>query len=95
LILGPAVCDRHVLALDIAGILQALAECAQKVRGRVRRCGVEEPDHRHRRLLRARDERPRHRRATKHTEKFTTSDADCHANFPKAMLAHWLDDTTL
>ena len=32
LILGPAVFDRHVLALDIAGLLQALAECAQTVR---------------------------------------------------------------
>ena len=58
LILGPAVFDRHVLALDIAGLLQALAKSAQTVRGRVRRCGVEEPDHRHRRLLRARRERP-------------------------------------
>ena len=28
---GPAVFDRHVLALDIAGLLQALAECAQTV----------------------------------------------------------------
>ena len=63
LILGPAVFDRHVLALDIAGVLQALAKCAQTVRERVRRCGVEEPDHRHRRLLRARRERPRSRRA--------------------------------
>ena len=34
LILGPAVFDRHVLALDIAGLLQALAECAQTVRVR-------------------------------------------------------------
>ena len=32
LILGPAVFDRHVLALDIAGVLQALAKCAQTVR---------------------------------------------------------------
>jgi hypothetical protein len=27
------------------------------------RCAMEEPDHRHRRLLRARRERPRHRRS--------------------------------
>ena len=32
--------------------------------------GVEEPDHRHRRLLRACRERPRGRRAAEHTEKF-------------------------
>ena len=29
LIFGPAVFDRHVLALDIAGVFQALAKCAQ------------------------------------------------------------------
>ena len=63
LIVGPAILDRHVLALDKAGLLQALAECAQAIRERVGRCGVEEPDHRHRRLLRARRERPRRRRA--------------------------------
>ena len=34
LIFGPAVFDRHVLALDIAGLLQALAKCAQTVRDR-------------------------------------------------------------
>ena len=39
LILGPAVFDRHVLALDIAGVFEALAECAQTVRDRVRRSG--------------------------------------------------------
>jgi hypothetical protein len=27
-LLGPAVVDRHVLALDIAGLFEALAECA-------------------------------------------------------------------
>jgi hypothetical protein len=58
LILGPAVYDRHVLAFDIVGILEALAECAQPVRDRIGRCAVEEADHRHRRLLRPRRERP-------------------------------------
>jgi hypothetical protein len=48
----------HV-ALDEACFLQALAEYTQKVRHRVRRSGVEKPDHRHRWLLRARRERPR------------------------------------
>jgi hypothetical protein len=63
LTLGPAVFDRYVLALDEARLLQALAECPQLVRVRLRRSGVEEPDHRHRRLLRARRKRPRYRRA--------------------------------
>jgi hypothetical protein len=40
-----------------------LAEYAEPVRDRVRRCAVEEPDHRHRLLLRARRQRPRGRRA--------------------------------
>ena len=37
LILGPAVFDRHVLALDIAGLLQALAKCAARCRERLGR----------------------------------------------------------
>src|SRR5260370_28959814 len=59
LILGEAVDDRHVIALDIAGVFETLAEYAQTVRARVSSCGVEPPDHRHRRLLRARRKRPR------------------------------------
>ena len=42
LILGQAVFDCDVLAFYIAGLLQALAECAQTVRERVRRCGCRE-----------------------------------------------------
>src|SRR5262249_42996200 len=63
LTLCPAIFDRHVLALDIAGVLEALAECAHTVRKRVRRCTAEEPNHRHSRLLRARRKRPRAGRA--------------------------------
>jgi hypothetical protein len=48
--------NRHVLAFDIAGVFEALAESSQGVRKRVR-CGVEKPDHRHRRLLSTRRER--------------------------------------
>ena len=59
LIFGPAVFDRDVLALDMAGFFEALAKCAQAVGERVGRCAVEKPDHRHRRLLRARRKRPR------------------------------------
>jgi hypothetical protein len=53
LIFDPAVFDRHVLALDMAGLFEALAESTQTFRQRVRRPTVEEPNHRHRRLLRA------------------------------------------
>ena len=63
LVLGPAIFDRDVLSLDIACVLEALAECAQMFGVALRRLAVEEPNHRHRRLLRARRERPRHHSA--------------------------------
>src|SRR5262249_57364822 len=62
LALGPAVFDRHVLALDEARVFQALAERPQSFRDRIGRSGVQIPYHRHRRLLRAGRERPRCRR---------------------------------
>ena len=58
-----AVFDRHVLALDIAGFFQAQTERGQKVWVIAGRPAGEKPDHRHRRLLRARRERPHRRRA--------------------------------
>src|SRR5262245_13536240 len=59
----PAVFDRHVPARDIAGFRQALAKRGQELCILTRRPGVEEPEHRHRRLLRASSERPCDRRA--------------------------------
>src|SRR6516165_11385374 len=58
LVLGEAVDDCYVLALHIADVFEAQAECAQTVHHRVRRSGVKEPNHGHRRLLRARRKRP-------------------------------------
>src|SRR5262245_50614429 len=63
------VIDRHVLTLDIAGFPESVAErgcsrCESRCRP-----GVEEPDHRHRRLLRARRERPRSRAAEQRDER--------------------------
>src|SRR5262245_48491936 len=63
LVLRPAILDRHVLALDVAGFTNALAECGQILCTIGRRRAAEEPDHRHRRLLRARREWPRCRPA--------------------------------
>src|SRR5262245_13066734 len=63
LILGPAVFNQHILTLDNACVFEALTECADALRHPVRRSGVEESDHWHRRLLRAHRERPGHRRA--------------------------------
>jgi hypothetical protein len=66
LILSPAVVDRDVLALNIASVFEAAAKRAHTIRIRLRRPGVEEPDHRHRRLLRPPRERPRGGRASEH-----------------------------
>jgi hypothetical protein len=59
LTLGRAVFDRDVLALGIASFLPALTECGHQVHGAFNRRTPKEPDHRHRRLLRARGKRPR------------------------------------
>src|SRR5262249_26091486 len=61
--LRPAIFDRHVAAFDVAGFLQGLTECSRHWLVSGRRLGVEKSDHRHRRLLRARRERPRDGRA--------------------------------
>ncbi len=63
-IVAEAIFDRDVLALDKARVFQSLAERGEKLRCIVGRAGVEESDNRHRRLLRARRERPRGCRAT-------------------------------
>ncbi len=51
----PAVFDRHVLALNVAGLFEALTKPGQHggVRSRRRTKRAEETNHRHRRLLRA------------------------------------------
>jgi hypothetical protein len=63
LVLRPAILDRHILALDVAGFADALPECGHQTCSVGRRRAAQEPDHRHRRLLRTRCERPRRRRA--------------------------------
>src|SRR5262245_50518345 len=72
MIIRPAIFDRDILALDIAGFIQALTE-----RGReghiARSCrAVEKPDHRYRWLLRARRDRPRSRRAADEAEELAS-----------------------
>src|SRR5262249_19093641 len=61
---GPAILDDDVLTLGKASFFEALAKSTQTVLDhRARRSVVEKPDRRHRRLLRARRERPRDRSA--------------------------------
>src|SRR5215468_3183731 len=61
LILRPAILDRHILAFDVPAFADALPECGHKTCSVGGRRAAEEPDYRHRRLLRARRQRPRHR----------------------------------
>src|SRR5262249_17428961 len=72
LVMRPPILDRHILALDVAGFTNALPECGQKtctIGSRPR--AAEEPDHRHRWLLRARRERPCGRAAEQRDERAT------------------------
>ena len=62
LTLGKAVDDRRVLALDVARLLETLAETVQSVRDRVGRRVIEKSYRRHRRLG-PRGDRPRRRHA--------------------------------
>src|SRR5262249_6145076 len=68
LVLRPAILDRHILALDIAGFTKALAECGQIGCTIDRRRAAKESYHRHRALLCARRERPRRRDADERDE---------------------------
>src|SRR5262249_8127649 len=63
-------CD--VLSFDLAGVLQALAECARSDRVPIGRCAIEKSDHRHR-LLRPRRDRPRRCRAAEQREELASS----------------------
>jgi hypothetical protein len=59
LIVGPAVFDRQVFALDIAGILEALTESAHRLHVSLGRLRMQEADDRHCWLLRPRRKWPR------------------------------------
>src|SRR5262249_55117230 len=58
LTIRPTIFDRYVVAFNEAGFFQALAESTDLQLIGICRPGVEKPDHSHRRLLRARRERP-------------------------------------
>ena len=63
---SPTKFDRYIFAFDIAGFIQSLAERGQIGHVALGRPDAEIPDHRHRLLLRARNERPCRCRAAKH-----------------------------
>jgi hypothetical protein len=64
----PAILNRHVLALDIAGFLQALTKRSHHGLVAVERCAVEEADDWQRRLLRLPGKRPRRHAAEERDE---------------------------
>jgi hypothetical protein len=59
-----AIFDRYVLSFDETRISQTFAKCDSELFGCVVLIGAEKSDHRHRRLLRPRRERPRSRHST-------------------------------
>src|SRR6266581_1657517 len=81
----PAILDRHVLAVYVAGFLQSLAKrgCVGSIP--LRRCAVEESDCRHRRLLCPRRERPRRSRSAEKRDELP----------PPHGLSPWTEDHTL
>src|SRR5215831_16831500 len=68
---GEAIFDRDVLTLGKACVFQTLTDRGQEVRGVAGPLGGEEPDHRQRRLLRARPERPGDSRAAEQRDELT------------------------
>src|SRR5262245_44194586 len=83
LAIGPAVLDRRILALDIAGFAQAPTESGYAGGECYSRSAVEETNHRHRWLLRARRERPRRRRAAEQRDEL----AAFHVDFALPLIA--------
>src|SRR5262249_5594579 len=64
LVFRETVFDRHIAAVDITGFSQAATERGREIGSVILTERVQEPDHRHRRLLRARRKRPRGSSAT-------------------------------
>jgi hypothetical protein len=61
LTLGPAIFDRDILALNVTNFAKATMERGQELRELGGGCIGKVANHRHRRLLRPRHQRPRHR----------------------------------
>jgi hypothetical protein len=73
LIFGSTVIDNDILPLEIAAPAQAFSQRRDEVNAFARRSGMQKPHHRHRRLLRARREWPRRRRAAAKQKEFAPS----------------------
>src|SRR5262245_48501611 len=74
LVFCETVFDRHIAAVDITGFTQAATERGREIGPVILTERVQEPDHRHRRLLRARRERPRDRHAAEQRDELAPPD---------------------
>src|SRR5262249_45899190 len=82
LALAPGIVDGEIVTLDEACFGESLAQPIDHELGPRCRGVSEKPYHRHRRLLRARRERPRGRRTAECSQQFPPSDGDCHTPLP-------------
>src|SRR5262245_1972836 len=80
------VLHRYVLALEVAGFVEALAERGGK--GRIRCSGIGESDDRRRWLLRTRRERPRRRTAAEKRDEVATFHCPIPLVLPTERIAH-------
>jgi hypothetical protein len=81
LAIQPVVLNRYVLALDVAGFVEAFTERGDIAIGGISRPNVDETDDRYRGLLRDRRERPSGS-AAECGQQFPPSDRDCHTPLP-------------
>src|SRR5262245_49656177 len=68
----PMVLNDSVLAFNVAGFAEAFRERCRMASGAIERSTTDTADHRHRRLLRARRERPRDRPAAEERDELAT-----------------------
>src|SRR5262249_22812334 len=94
LALQPVVLDRHVLAFDVAGFVEAFAERSDIAYGVLGRPAIDEADYR-RWLLRPRRERPRGRHAAERGQEFSSSEVACHVTLRLGVIHAMEDDTAL
>src|SRR5262249_187254 len=85
--IGPPVFNRYVTAFIITASAETLMECRHKVFRCAGRCLIEVANHRHRRLLRARRERPC-RRAAEERDELTASHCSMPPVLPSERIAH-------
>ena len=85
----PAIFDQNIAALDIAGFSEPFAEAGDESRVCFGRARMEQPNHRHRRLLRARRERPSRCRAAERDELAALHSITSSANGAKRRSAEW------